>query len=124
MDFERQENPAVEPLQRIKNFDEFHPMLSVEERIEQGGRCMDCGVPFCQSCVELDGSYTGCPLHNLIPEWNDMIYRGNWEHAVSRLRKTSNFPEFTGRVCPGSARRPASAVPTGIRLPSGRTSWP
>ena len=101
MDFERQENPAVEPLQRIKNFDEFHPMLSVEERIEQGGRCMDCGVPFCQSCVELDGSYTGCPLHNLIPEWNDMIYRGNWEHAVSRLRKTSNFPEFTGRVCPG-----------------------
>lgn len=101
MDFERQENPAIKPSERIKNFDEFHPMLSVEERMEQGGRCMDCGVPFCQSCLELGGSYTGCPLHNLIPEWNDMIYRGNWEHAVSRLRKTSNFPEFTGRVCPG-----------------------
>ena len=100
MDFERRENPAVAPLERIKSFDEFHPMLSVEERMEQGGRCMDCGVPFCQSCVKLGGSYTGCPLHNLIPEWNDMIYRGNWEHALSRLRKTSNFPEFTGRVCP------------------------
>ena len=100
MDFERRENPAVEPLERIESFDEFHPMLSVEERMEQGGRCMDCGVPFCQSCVKLGGGWSGCPLHNLIPEWNDMIYRGNWEHAFSRLRKTSNFPEFTGRVCP------------------------
>lgn len=101
MDFACQENSAVAPLERVKSFDEFHPMLSVEERQKQGGRCMDCGVPFCQSCVELNGSYSGCPLHNLIPEWNDMIYRDNWEHALSRLRKTSNFPEFTGRVCPG-----------------------
>lgn len=100
MDYQRQGNPAADPLERIKNFNEFHPMLSREERERQGARCMDCGVPFCQSGVQLGGMYTGCPLHNLIPEWNDMIYRGNWEHALSRLRKTSNFPEFTGRVCP------------------------
>ncbi|MCC8128491.1 MAG: glutamate synthase subunit beta [Clostridiales bacterium] len=100
MEYARTGNPAVESLERIKNFNEFHPMLPREERQEQGARCMDCGVPFCQSGVQLGGMYTGCPLHNLIPEWNDMIYRGNWEHALSRLRKTSNFPEFTGRVCP------------------------
>lgn len=100
LDYDRQGNPSVEPLERIKNFNEFHPPLSVEERERQGARCMDCGVPFCQSGVMLGGMYTGCPLHNLIPEWNDMIYRGNWEHALSRLCKTSNFPEFTGRVCP------------------------
>ena len=100
MEYDRQGNPAVAPLDRIQNFNEFHPMLSREEREEQGARCMDCGVPFCQAGMKLGGMFTGCPLHNLIPEWNDMIFRGNWEHALSRLRKTSNFPEFTGRVCP------------------------
>lgn len=101
LEFERQENPAIEPLERIKNFNEFHPMLDAEERQRQGGRCMNCGVPFCQSCVQLAGMFSGCPLHNLIPEWNDMIYLGNWEHALARLTKTASFPEFTGRVCPG-----------------------
>lgn len=101
LEYERRENPALEPLVRIQNFNEFHPMLDREERQEQAARCMNCGVPFCQSCIQLGGMFSGCPLHNLIPEWNDMIYKGNWEHALSRLCKTASFPEFTGRVCPG-----------------------
>ncbi|MCD7918063.1 MAG: glutamate synthase subunit beta, partial [Clostridiales bacterium] len=101
LDYERKENPAIQPLARIQNFNEFHPMLDSEERKEQAARCMNCGVPFCQSCIQLSGMYSGCPLHNLIPEWNDMIYKGNWEHALTRLCKTASFPEFTGRVCPG-----------------------
>ena len=71
-----------------------------EERRQQGARCMNCGVPFCQSGMMLHGMATGCPLHNLIPEWNDEVYHGNTWHALSRLLKTNNFPEFTGRVCP------------------------
>lgn len=101
LEYQRQENPAIAPLERIKNFNEFHPPLDREARQEQGARCMNCGVPFCQSCVQLAGMFSGCPLHNLIPEWNDMIYKGNWEHALTRLCKTASFPEFTGRVCPG-----------------------
>ena len=101
LDYERQGNPAEAPEERVKHFNEFHPMLPLEERRKQGGRCMDCGVPFCQAGMNLGGAgFSGCPLHNLIPEWNDMIYLGNFEHALARLRKTSNFPEFTGRVCP------------------------
>ncbi|MGN0467892.1 MAG: glutamate synthase subunit beta, partial [Acutalibacteraceae bacterium] len=100
LDYKRTGNLTVPPEKRIKNFNEFHTMLSVQERREQGGRCMNCGVPFCQSGMVLSGMRTGCPLHNLIPEWNDEIYNGNWEHALSRLTKTNNFPEFTGRVCP------------------------
>jgi glutamate synthase (NADPH/NADH) small chain len=101
LEFERRSNPAIDPLERIQNFNEFHPMLPEAERRKQGGRCMDCGVPFCQAGMNLGGAgYSGCPLHNLIPEWNDMIYAGNYPHALSRLLKTSNFPEFTSRVCP------------------------
>ena len=100
LEFERQTNPSAEPLARIQNFREFHPRLTEAERRVQGARCMDCGVPFCQSGVSLGGAFTGCPLHNLIPEWNDMTYLGNPGHAYDRLRKTNNFPEFTGRVCP------------------------
>ncbi|MDD5945531.1 MAG: glutamate synthase subunit beta [Clostridia bacterium] len=100
LDYNREGNPSIEPKKRIKNFNEFHGMLSAEERRLQGARCMNCGVPFCQSGMMLHGMATGCPLHNLIPEWNDEIYKNNWEHALSRLLKTSNFPEFTGRVCP------------------------
>lgn len=100
LDYKRCGNLTVPPEERIKSFDEFHTMLSVKDRREQGGRCMNCGVPFCQSGMVLSGMRTGCPLHNLIPEWNDEIYNGNWEHALSRLLKTNNFPEFTGRVCP------------------------
>lgn len=100
LDYEREINPSIEPKARIKNFNEFHNTLSLEERRIQGARCMNCGVPFCQSGMTLNGMATGCPLHNLIPEWNDEIYNNNWDHALSRLLKTNDFPEFTGRVCP------------------------
>ena len=100
LDYQRTENLSVSPLDRINNFNEFHPPLAADERRRQGARCMNCGVPFCQSALQLKGMVTGCPLHNLIPEWNDAIYHGNDDHALSRLLKTNNFPEFTGRVCP------------------------
>lgn len=100
LDYKRTGNLTVPPEKRIKNFNEFHTMLSAKDRKEQGGRCMNCGVPFCQSGMVVSGMRTGCPLHNLIPEWNDEVYNGNWSHALSRLLKTNNFPEFTGRVCP------------------------
>lgn len=100
LEFSRKMNGAVEPLERIKSFEEFHPPLNLKERQQQAARCMDCGVPFCQSGANFGGMFSGCPLHNLIPEWNDEIYNGNWQEALSRLTKTNNFPEFTGRVCP------------------------
>src|SRR5262245_45025066 len=93
LEFERQKVKDRPALDRLKDFGEFLVPLKDTERREQGARCMDCGVPFCQS------SY-GCPVDNLIPEWNDLIYRGKDEEAFHRLRKTNNFPEFTGRVCP------------------------
>lgn len=100
LEFERKINPSVEPLERTANFEEFHPPLDTRERINQAARCMNCGVPFCQSGANFGGMFSGCPLHNLIPEWNDEIYHGHWQEALSRLTKTNNFPEFTGRVCP------------------------
>ena len=99
-EYERVENGNNEPLERIKNFKEFHPVLDEEKRREQASRCMNCGVPFCQSAIKLAGMVTGCPLHNYIPEWNDALYKGNFNMAAWRLLKTSSFPEFTGRVCP------------------------
>lgn len=96
----REDSKAEKPKVRIKHFNEFHVHLSEEEQQKQGARCMDCGVPFCQSGMTLDGMTSGCPLHNLVPEWNDMVYLGNWEQAYRRLKKTNNFPEFTSRVCP------------------------
>lgn len=101
LDYERKVASAIEPLERIKNFNEFHIPLSLEEQQKQGARCMECGVPFCQSGMTIKGMTSGCPLNNLIPEWNDLVYRGNFEQAYLRLHKTSNFPEFTCRVCPG-----------------------
>lgn len=100
MDYDRANLHEVAPLERIKNFDDFHSPLTEEERREQGARCMDCGVPFCQSGMMLGGMVSGCPLHNLTPEWNDLMYSGNWEQAYNRLMKTHSFPEFTSRVCP------------------------
>jgi len=101
MEYDRKGNPALTPEERVKNWNEFHPMLDAEARRTQAARCMNCGVPFCQAGENIGGAgFSGCPLHNLIPEWNDMLYLGNWDHALARLRKTSNFPEFTGRVCP------------------------
>lgn len=100
LEYKRETNVAVSPENRIKNYNEFHKPLDEEARREQGARCMNCGVPFCQSAMTLNNMVTGCPLHNLIPEWNDQVYHGNWAHAFARLGKTNNFPEFTGRVCP------------------------
>ncbi len=100
LEYERVEAKAISPLERIKNFNEFHYPLSKEEQMRQGARCMDCGVPFCQSGMTIKGMTSGCPLNNLIPEWNELVYEGNYEMAYKRLRKTSNFPEFTSRVCP------------------------
>ena len=100
LDYERKTATAVDPKERIKNFREFHTPLSLEEQQEQGARCMSCGVPFCQAGMTIMGMTSGCPLHNLVPEWNDLVYRGNWEQAYHRLKKTNNFPEFTSRVCP------------------------
>ena len=100
LEYERKDVGDVPVAERITTFNEFHTPISTDERQEQAARCMNCGVPFCQSAMKLHGMVTGCPLHNLIPEWNDQIYQGHFRHATSRLLKTSNFPEFTGRVCP------------------------
>ena len=100
MEYGRENNQTTPPEERIQNYCEFHPAMSLEDRRTQAARCMDCGVPFCQTGIMLGGMVTGCPLNNLIPEWNDMIYRGSMPYALSRLLKTNNFPEFTGRVCP------------------------
>lgn len=100
MEFERKDNLAVKPLERIKNFKEFHTPMNERDRREQASRCMDCGVPFCQSGMTLGGMTSGCPLNNLVPEWNDLLYRGNYKKALQLLRQTNNFPEFTSRVCP------------------------
>ena len=98
--YNRKDNGTIPPLERITNFNEFHYPIQIEERKKQGARCMDCGVPYCQSALKLKGMVTGCPLHNLIPEWNDEVYKGNPNHALARLLKMSSFPEFTSRVCP------------------------
>ncbi|MFW6213974.1 MAG: glutamate synthase subunit beta [Spirochaetota bacterium] len=107
MEYKRQTVHDRDPLERIKDFDEFHKHLDEGERQEQGARCMDCGIPFCQSDY-------GCPVDNLIPEWNDLIYQGRWDDAFWRLLKTNNFPEYTGRVCPAPCE---SACVLGINEP-------
>jgi glutamate synthase (NADPH/NADH) small chain len=88
------------PLDRIANWDEFHLPMPEDKLRNQGARCMDCGTPFCHTGTTFGGMASGCPINNLIPEWNDLIYRGLWKEALDRLHKTNNFPEFTGRVCP------------------------
>ncbi len=100
MEYERQISEAVSPKERIKNFNEFHTPLSREKQQIQGARCMACGVPFCQFGQMIGGMASGCPLNNLVPEWNDLVYTGNWKQAYMRLSKTNCFPEFTSRVCP------------------------
>lgn len=100
LEYDRKVRPEVSPLERVGNYREFHLPLDRDECVKQAARCMDCGIPFCQSGVSYSGVYSGCPLHNLIPEYNDEVYRGNWKQALERLLKTNNFPEFTGRVCP------------------------
>ncbi len=88
------------PLERVRDWREFHLHLEEKKLKSQGARCMDCGIPFCHTGKLISGMAAGCPIHNLIPEWNDLVFRGLWREALRRLHKTNNFPEFTGRVCP------------------------
>ncbi len=100
LEYERKDALQIPPLERIKNFEEFKMPLSGEEQQIQGARCMECGVPFCQAGMMIGGMASGCPLHNLVPETNDLVYRGKWRQAYERLSKTHSFPEFTSHVCP------------------------
>jgi glutamate synthase (NADPH/NADH) small chain len=100
IEYAREAKHERPPLERVKDWSEAHPPYSDEKLREQGARCMDCGIPFCHTGTLLAGMASGCPINNLIPEWNDLVYRGQWQEAYIRLAKTNNFPEFTGRVCP------------------------
>jgi glutamate synthase (NADPH/NADH) small chain len=100
LDIERQLPADRDPLERVGDWQEFHLHMPEEGLADQGARCMDCGVPFCHTGELIGGMASGCPINNLIPEWNDLVYRGRWQEALLRLHKTNNFPEFTGRVCP------------------------
>ncbi|HSS26864.1 MAG TPA: hypothetical protein VLL50_02855 [Usitatibacter sp.] len=88
------------PVERVRDWKEFHHHMDEKRLRNQAARCMDCGVPFCHTGKLISGMASGCPVNNLIPEWNDLVYRGLWREALERLHKTNNFPEFTGRVCP------------------------
>jgi glutamate synthase (NADPH/NADH) small chain len=100
MEYPRELPMADPPAERIRHWHEFHAHADDTQLRKQGARCMDCGVPFCHTGTLLEGMASGCPINNLIPEWNDLVYRGLWREALERLHKTNNFPEFTGRVCP------------------------
>src|ERR1700741_2784277 len=91
MEFKRQEESYLPPATRLKNYSEFVITLTNEQAKVQGARCMDCGIPFCN---------TGCPVSHIIPDWNDLVYHGNYRAALETLHSTNNFPEFTGRICP------------------------
>ena len=97
LEFKRQTFPEHRPLDRSQDWNEFHLHLTEDDLQRQGARCMDCGIPFCHTGTMPEG---GCPVNNLIPEWNDLVYQGRWREALARLHATNNFPEFTGRVCP------------------------
>ena len=100
MEYTREKPNERNPLERLSDWKEFSTSFSDDVLSRQGARCMDCATPFCHMGMEINRTTTGCPIHNLIPEWNDLVYRGRWKEALDRLMKTNNFPEFTGRVCP------------------------
>jgi glutamate synthase (NADPH/NADH) small chain len=120
MEFEREPKHERAPLERIKDWSEAHPPYLEETLRTQGARCMDCGIPFCHTGKLIAGMASGCPVNNLIPEWNDLVYRGQWREAWIRLAKTNNFPEVTGRVCPapceGSCTLGIDAPPVTIKM--------
>src|SRR6476646_9085865 len=105
MKYDRKVSGKEPAPERVKHYREFLTVLPAEELRNQGARCMDCGVPFC---------HTGCPLGNIIPDWNDLVYRGQWQEAIRRLHATNNFPEFTGRLCPAPCE---TACVLGINQP-------
>ena len=100
MEYKREKGKEQSPIKRIKNWNEYSSKLTDEALQKQGARCMDCGTPFCHMGIEIRNTTAGCPINNLIPEWNDLVYKGKWQEALERLQMTNNFPEFTGRVCP------------------------
>ncbi len=100
IEFKRELPADQSPKERIAHWGEFHDHMTEDKLRQQGARCMDCGIPFCHSGTLLNGMAQGCPINNLIPEWNDLVFKGLWHEAIDRLHKTNNFPEFTGRVCP------------------------
>src|SRR5437899_8570759 len=100
IDYRRELPMARPPAERIREWEEFHGHADEAVLRQQGARCMDCDVPVCHTGAVIEGMAAGCPINNLIPEWNDLVYRGLWREALERLHKTNNFPEFTGRVCP------------------------
>ena len=120
MDYAREPKHERSPLERVKDWSETHPPYGDDVLRKQGARCMDCGIPFCHTGKLLAGMATGCPVNNLIPEWNHLVYRDQWEEAYIRLAKTNNFPEFTGRVCPapceGSCTLGINEPPVTIKL--------
>lgn len=119
MEFERRTALELEPRERIKHWNEFAEKVELPVLQSQGARCMDCGIPFCQTGDLIAGMASGCPVHNLIPEWNDLVYHNDWKEALDRLHATNNFPEFTGRVCPapceGSCTLGINAPPVAIK---------
>ena len=119
IDYERELPTDRDPISRLGDWKEIHNHLPEEKLKTQGSRCMDCGIPFCHTGKLISGMASGCPINNLIPEWNDLVYRGLWHEALERLHKTNNFPEFTGRVCPapceGSCTVGINAPPVTIK---------
>ncbi len=115
MEYRREEPSDRSPQERLQDWQEFHHHCTEEQRQRQGARCMDCGTPFCHTGMLLNGMASGCPINNLIPEWNDLVFRGLWQEALYRLQKTNNFPEFTGRVCPAPCE---GSCTLGINEPS------
>ena len=100
LEIEREERDYAPVEARVKHYREFVIPLAEEEVRKQGARCMDCGVPYCHGTTNIVGTPSGCPVNNQIPDWNDLVYRGEWQEAARNLHSTNNFPEFTGRVCP------------------------
>src|SRR5438045_1158067 len=115
LEFERELPTDRDAQERTKDWKEFHHHLSEGKLQKQGSRCMDCGVPFCHTGSLIAGMASGCPVNNLIPEWNDLVYKNLWQEALDRLHKTNNFPEFTGRVCPAPCE---AACVLGINSPA------
>ena len=116
MTHNRELEPDRTPYERLKDWKEFHRHLPESKLQVQGSRCMDCGIPFCQTGDMIGGLTSGCPVKNLIPEWNDLVYRGLWREALERLHKTNNFPEFTGRICPAPCE---TSCVLGLNEPAG-----
>ena len=100
LEIEREDRDYQPVAERVKHWHEFVLPLPEKEIRDQAARCMDCGVPYCHGTSRITGAPTGCPVNNQIPDWNDLVYRGNWEEAARNLHSTNNFPEVTGRVCP------------------------